>query len=134
MEGKSAFKRGPWNTLKILISVLKHSAEHVIVKLLQGVAQDELLIKTPLPPVLPTHPDFMGVGVGVGWVPVLFTYCSFHASGKVGGPMFGAHVSGREDTPQTPRTRPGGENAVTGGIGSGALCSSWKPNGHDFAG
>lgn len=35
--------------------------------------------------MLPTHPDFMGVGVGVGWVPVLFTYCSFHASGKVGG-------------------------------------------------
>lgn len=26
MDGKNAFKRGPWNTLKILISVLKHSA------------------------------------------------------------------------------------------------------------
>lgn len=105
MEGKSAFKRGPWNTLKILISVLKHSAEHVIVKLLQGVAQDELLIKTPLPPVLPTHPDFMGVGVGVGWVPVLFTYCSFHASGKVGGGhVWGSCVWKRRHTPNTKNT------------------------------
>lgn len=69
-------------------------------KLLQGVAQDELLIRNPLHPPLPSHPDF--VGVGAGRVSVLSVYCSFQASAEIGV----AHVAGpqvwkRRHTPST---------------------------------
>jgi hypothetical protein len=65
MDGKNAFKRGPQNTLKILISVLKHCTLHITVRLLRGVAWNELLIRRPSSPPA-SHPDFMGVGVGWG--------------------------------------------------------------------
>lgn len=90
MDGKSAFKRGPWKTLKILISAWKHSAEHFIVKPLQGVAWDELLIRISLYSVLPTL-------ISWEWVWAGHLFRSFTARFvQVGrrGPPTGACVSG----------------------------------------
>lgn len=112
MDSKSAFKRGPWNTLKILISVLKHSAQHIIVKLLQGVAWDELLISIPLHPAPPTL--IWWEWVWVGCLLDAFT-AHFMQVGQLGSPMFGARVSGKEDIPRTPTTHTGGER----------LCWKW---------
>lgn len=84
-------------------------------KLLQGVAQDELLIRNPLHPPLPSHPDF--VGVGAGRVSVLSVYCSFQASAEIRvAHVAWAHKS-ETHTPQAPGTFHAGER-IHGGVGT----------------
>lgn len=103
-------------------------------KLLQGVAWDELLIRIRLHPVLPSHPDFVGVGVGVG-------VCSIHLlliSRKWedwGGPCWGPTCLEKKTYPRHQgHTMQEKGSAVRGGTGFGALYSNWKPNGYDFWG
>lgn len=119
MDGKSAFKRGPRNTLKILISALKHSAERSIVKLLQGVARDELLMRIPPRSALPTLISWESV-----WAGYLFDSFTAHFMqvGRWGSPI-GARASRKEDTP--PAYSGGGRQ----GCGAGSLRSSRTPSG-----
>lgn len=76
-------------------------------KLLQGVARNELLIRIPLSPVLHTLILWELAWVGVS---VRFICCSFHTSGErvvsLGSPMFGALMSGKEDIPQNTKKTP----------------------------
>lgn len=104
MDGKSAFKRGPWKTLKILISAWKHSAERFIVKPLQGVAGDELLIRIPLHSVLPTL--IPGEWVWAGHLFRSFTARYVQVGG--GGHPLGPACLGRGPAPP-PRAHGGGE-------------------------
>lgn len=130
------FKRSPWNTLKILISVLKHSAQHITVRLLQGVAWNELLIGVPPSPVLHTL-----ILWELAWarVSVRFICCSLHASREqlvsLGLHMCGVHVSGNGD----PRKH--GNHSVEGkaryrqaevAVSGLTLCFNWRTDRFDF--
>lgn len=117
--------------MKILISVLEHSAEHFTVKLLQGLAGDELLIGVSLHLVLPTLISWEWVWVGICSIHLLLISCNW---GDGGHPL-GAMCLEKKMYPQHQEyTMEEKSTATKGCLGFGSLHSHWKPNGHSFWG